>query len=130
MSSALIALLFDGLLETLVMVGVSGGIGAAFGIPLGVVLILTDRGGILRRESRICAGSLSHPCRTLTLYRDHQRLRLHVRLQALLRRHLMLCPAVPNGTRTRPPKGRGWDPGAGELADARGCASAAGPGRA
>ncbi len=30
------------------MVGVSGGIGAAFGIPLGVVLILTDRGGILQ----------------------------------------------------------------------------------
>jgi D-methionine transport system permease protein len=46
MSSQLIALLFDGLLETLVMVGVSGGIGALFGIPLGVVLILTDRGGI------------------------------------------------------------------------------------
>lgn len=48
MSSALIELLFDGLLETLMMVGVSGGIGAAFGIPLGVVLILTDRGGILQ----------------------------------------------------------------------------------
>ena len=47
MSSQLIALLFDGLLETLVMVGVSGGIGALFGIPLGVILILTDRGGIL-----------------------------------------------------------------------------------
>jgi D-methionine transport system permease protein len=48
MSSQLIALLFDGLLETLVMVGVSGGIGAVFGIPLGVILILTDRGGILQ----------------------------------------------------------------------------------
>lgn len=48
MSSQLIALLFDGLLETLVMVGISGAIGAAFGIPLGVVLILTDRGGILQ----------------------------------------------------------------------------------
>jgi D-methionine transport system permease protein len=48
MSSPLIALLFDGLLETLVMVGVSGGVGAAFGIPLGVVLVLTDRGGILQ----------------------------------------------------------------------------------
>lgn len=48
MSSQLIALLFDGLLETLVMVGVSGGIGALFGIPLGVILILTDRGGILQ----------------------------------------------------------------------------------
>jgi len=48
MSSQLIALLFDGLLETLLMVGVSGGIGALFGIPLGVILILTDRGGILQ----------------------------------------------------------------------------------
>ncbi|MFN3399612.1 MAG: methionine ABC transporter permease [Ferrovibrio sp.] len=48
MSSQLIALLFEGLLETLVMVGVSGGIGALFGIPLGVILILTDRGGILQ----------------------------------------------------------------------------------
>lgn len=48
MSSQLIALLFDGLIETLVMVGVSGGIGAVFGIPLGVILILTDRGGILQ----------------------------------------------------------------------------------
>lgn len=48
MSSQLIALLFDGLLETLVMVGVSGGIGALFGIPLGVILVLTDRGGILQ----------------------------------------------------------------------------------
>lgn len=48
MSSQLIALLFDGLWETLVMVGISGGVGAAFGIPLGVILILTDRGGILQ----------------------------------------------------------------------------------
>lgn len=48
MSSQLIALLFDGLVETLVMVGISGAIGALFGIPLGVVLILTDRGGILQ----------------------------------------------------------------------------------
>lgn len=48
MSSQLIALLFDGLWETLVMVGISGGVGALFGIPLGVILILTDRGGILQ----------------------------------------------------------------------------------
>lgn len=48
MSSPLIALLFDGLLETLVMVGVSGAIAALLGIPLGVVLILTDKGGILQ----------------------------------------------------------------------------------
>lgn len=48
MSSQLIALLFDGLIETLVMVGISGGIAALLGIPLGVVLILTDKGGILQ----------------------------------------------------------------------------------
>lgn len=48
MSTALIALLVDGLIETLVMVGVSGGVAALFGIPLGVILILTDRGGILQ----------------------------------------------------------------------------------
>ena len=48
MSSPLIALLFDGLVETLVMVAVSGGIAALLGIPLGVILILTDRGGILQ----------------------------------------------------------------------------------
>jgi len=51
MSSQLIALLFDGLWETLVMVGISGGVGALFGIPLGVILILTDRGGILQNVS-------------------------------------------------------------------------------
>ena len=48
MSSPLIALLFDGLIETLVMVAVSGGIAALLGVPLGVILILTDRGGILQ----------------------------------------------------------------------------------
>lgn len=48
MSSQLIALLFDGLIETLVMVGISGAIAALLGIPLGVVLILTDKGGILQ----------------------------------------------------------------------------------
>lgn len=51
MSSQLIALLFDGLWETLVMVGISGGVGALFGIPLGVILILTDKGGILQNLS-------------------------------------------------------------------------------
>ncbi|HEX6959032.1 MAG TPA: methionine ABC transporter permease [Ferrovibrio sp.] len=48
MSTALIALLVDGLLETLAMVGIAGGIAALFGIPLGVVLVLTDRQGILQ----------------------------------------------------------------------------------
>jgi len=34
--------------ETLVMVGISGLIGAVFGVPLGVVLYLTDREGVLQ----------------------------------------------------------------------------------
>ncbi len=34
--------------ETLVMVGISGLIGAAFGVPLGVALYLTDRDGVLQ----------------------------------------------------------------------------------
>ena len=33
--------------ETLVMVGISGAIGAAIGVPLGIVLYLTDRQGVL-----------------------------------------------------------------------------------
>lgn len=33
--------------ETLAMVGVSGGIGALFGVPLGVLLYLTITGGVL-----------------------------------------------------------------------------------
>lgn len=33
--------------ETLVMVGISGAVGALLGIPLGVALRLTDRGGVL-----------------------------------------------------------------------------------
>ncbi len=34
--------------ETLVMVGISGLVGAALGLPLGVLLYLTDRDGVLR----------------------------------------------------------------------------------
>ncbi len=48
MSSALLALLVDALIETLLMVGVSGAIAALFGLPLGVVLVVTDRGHILQ----------------------------------------------------------------------------------
>src|ERR1700759_5172281 len=33
--------------ETLVMVGISGLVGAALGLPLGVLLYLTDRDGVL-----------------------------------------------------------------------------------
>ncbi|RDU97048.1 methionine ABC transporter permease [Trinickia dinghuensis] len=34
--------------ETLIMVGISGSIGAVVGLPLGVLLFLTDRGGVLQ----------------------------------------------------------------------------------
>ena len=34
--------------ETLVMVGISGVIGAVVGVPLGVLLYLTDRNGVLQ----------------------------------------------------------------------------------
>ena len=50
--------------ETLVMVGISGLVGAALGLPLGVLLYLTDRDGVLQnlaRESRASAAS-SMPC--------------------------------------------------------------------
>ena len=34
--------------ETLIMVGISGLVGAAVGLPLGVLLYLTDRDGVLQ----------------------------------------------------------------------------------
>lgn len=46
MSSALFDLFLNALWETVVMVAVSGGIGALAGIPLGIVLYLTDRKGV------------------------------------------------------------------------------------
>lgn len=48
MSPGMLRLLFDSLLETLLMVGVSGSIAVLAGIPLGVALIVTDRGGLLQ----------------------------------------------------------------------------------
>jgi D-methionine transport system permease protein len=47
MSSELFHLFFDSFLETLLMVGLSGLIGALFGIPLGVMLNVTEAHGIL-----------------------------------------------------------------------------------
>lgn len=46
MSSNIINLLWTGFVETLIMVFLSGGIGALIGIPLGVLLFITDDGGI------------------------------------------------------------------------------------
>lgn len=47
----LLALFGQSLWETLVMVGIAGALGAAFGIPLGVFLRLTDRGGVLEQAA-------------------------------------------------------------------------------
>ena len=47
MSSNIINLLWESFLETLLMVGVSGGLGAAIGIPLGVFLFVTSPKGIM-----------------------------------------------------------------------------------
>ena len=46
-SQAMLELFAVSLWETLVMVGISGALGALVGIPLGVFLRLTDRGGVL-----------------------------------------------------------------------------------
>ncbi|SAH91097.1 ABC transporter inner membrane protein [Bordetella ansorpii] len=48
MSPQLIDLLITSLLETLLMVGVSGGIAVLVGVPLGVTLIVTARGAMLQ----------------------------------------------------------------------------------
>lgn len=47
MFSPLVDLFLKSLWETLVMVGISGAIGALAGIPLGIVLYLTDKQGVL-----------------------------------------------------------------------------------
>jgi D-methionine transport system permease protein len=47
MSSEMIDLFLTSFYETLLMVGVSGVLGALFGVPLGILLHLTDRDGIL-----------------------------------------------------------------------------------
>jgi D-methionine transport system permease protein len=49
-SSALLELFVSSLWETLVMVGISGLVGALIGIPLGVFLRLTDVGGVLQNR--------------------------------------------------------------------------------
>lgn len=46
MSQAMIALLLDALGETLLMVGISGALATALGLPLGVLLLVTSKGHI------------------------------------------------------------------------------------
>lgn len=48
MNPQLIDLLITSLLETLLMVAVSGGIAVVLGIPLGVILVVTSRGAMLQ----------------------------------------------------------------------------------
>ncbi|MDU4961579.1 MAG: methionine ABC transporter permease [Sporomusaceae bacterium] len=47
MSNEMLLLLAESLFETIYMVGVAAGISALFGLPLGIVLVTTDRGHIL-----------------------------------------------------------------------------------
>ena len=46
-TEAMLELFVTSLWETIVMVGISGVVGALLGIPLGVFLRLTDHGGVL-----------------------------------------------------------------------------------
>ena len=48
MSSQLINMISASFVETIIMVLISGGIGAAIGIPLGILLFITDRKSFLR----------------------------------------------------------------------------------
>ena len=47
MSSNLMVMIWDSFVETLVMVAISGGIGAVLGIPLGIILFITDKKSFL-----------------------------------------------------------------------------------
>lgn len=47
MSNSIVSMIFDSFLETLVMVFISGGIGTVLGIPLGIVLFVTNKKSFL-----------------------------------------------------------------------------------
>lgn len=51
MSNEMLGLLFESLLETIYMVGVSSFIAAVLGMPLGIILVTTDRGHILENTA-------------------------------------------------------------------------------
>jgi D-methionine transport system permease protein len=50
-SEMMLELFIDSLWETLIMVGISGILGGLIGIPLGVFLRLTDKGGVLQNTA-------------------------------------------------------------------------------
>lgn len=65
MSPAMIDLLVQGLLETLWMVGVSGGLATLLGIPLGVLLVATGPGHILpHRGVNLAVGAVANVVRS------------------------------------------------------------------
>jgi D-methionine transport system permease protein len=51
MSPAMLELLWRSFLETLIMTGAAGAISLAFGLPLGLLLVATDKGGIWERPA-------------------------------------------------------------------------------
>ncbi len=51
MSNEMLGLLFESFLETIYMVGVSSFISALLGMPLGIILVTTDRGHILENTA-------------------------------------------------------------------------------
>ena len=60
-SAPLLQLFISSFWETLAMVGISGAIGALVGVPLGVYLRLSDRGGVLERGAMAPQGSFQSP---------------------------------------------------------------------
>ena len=64
-SAAMLELLADSLWETLIMVGISGLLSGLAGIPLGVLLRLTDAGGILpHRAFNLIVGGIVNAVRS------------------------------------------------------------------
>ena len=64
-SKMMVEMFLDALWETVIMVGVSGLLGALLGIPLGVFLRLTDQGGILpNRPLNAIVGGLVNAARS------------------------------------------------------------------
>jgi D-methionine transport system permease protein len=64
-SGQMLALFGQSLWETVVMVGISGIVAALIGIPLGVALRLTDRGGVLQnRATNVTLGGIVNAVRS------------------------------------------------------------------